>query len=115
MLETRKPPGWRRIAASFFSATFVNPSMVSAYILDSLLYWLKAWPSGELSQTPCHLRRRRHSGARHEIFAPGRCKTTVETRRYSRKRDRPHRIEERQTPIGARAALHFKASGRVFA
>src|SRR6266516_3745483 len=37
MLETRKPPGWRRIAASFFSATFVNPSMVSAYILDSLL------------------------------------------------------------------------------
>src|SRR6266513_1111645 len=37
MLETRNPPGWRPIAASCISATFVNPSIVSAYILDSLL------------------------------------------------------------------------------
>src|SRR2546427_11365908 len=37
MLETKNPPGWLRIEASFFSAAFENPSIVSEYMMCASL------------------------------------------------------------------------------
>src|SRR5947207_9750635 len=37
MLETKNPPGCLRIEASFFSAAFENPSIVSEYMVCALV------------------------------------------------------------------------------
>src|SRR5205807_6497957 len=61
MLETKKPPGDWRSAASFFSATFANPSIVSAYI--SAPNCPQIGPHSFLEQMACQIDALRYPGS----------------------------------------------------